>query len=253
MKVLGAILVLFFLWTPSGFANIFYRDLRQSIDPAQERFELRAIGTLSRLQSEGRGTAFLVSPCLILTNRHVAFSNFEDPDMNEKSLFRLTTGESSVAHPLIYGKEEWHGDFENAKDWALLKLESCLGQDVGWFELKPVALNYAIFNHIELEMAGYPADRAVHQVTLHSGCYIKNSGWRHDCATRSGNSGSPIFIKDASAGRPHVIAIAASSIGGFQEIVRDYDVYLSNGAVPVSGFIDRIMDYIQTDKALTHL
>lgn len=248
MKTLVSILMLASIWTPLSSANIFYRDTRESIDPSEKRTELRAVGTLERMQSDGRGTAFLVSPCLILTNRHVAFSDFDHPDINEKSLFRLATGEAALAQPVMYGKTEWHPEFENAKDWALLKLDSCLGSDVGWFDLKPLELNQMIFSKIELEIVGYPSDRSPHQITLHSGCFIKDPGWRHDCATKSGNSGSPIFIKNVSSERPQVVALAVSSIGGFSEIVRYYDVHISNGAVPVSGFIDKIIGFINQDK-----
>lgn len=232
--------------------NIFVRDDRVSLGVEEIEKELLPVGTLQRLESEGRGTAFLVSPCLILTNRHVAFTDFEDPDLNETSSFRLIDGRRSKATPVKFGKRNEKTEFENEFDWALLRLEECLGKSVGWLEPVLISLNHLILNATPLELAGYPSDRHLQYLTLDQSCRMRDVPWRHDCATRSGNSGSPIYIKGEvgkeSTQALQVVAISASSIGGFAEIVKEYDVYLSNGAVPVVGFWHEIEDLVIQDR-----
>ncbi len=226
-------------------ANIFYKDLRTS-QPAGKG-ALTPIGSLTKIQTGTHGTAFLVSPCYILTNFHVAYADsFTKP---EKTLFQV--GESSsLAMPVAAGKMT-SPQAENGEDWALLRLDQCLGQQLGYFELAGLSLEQATKKKII--MAGYPFDRSSANLTLSPLCHIDShslasaGGWRHDCASRAGSSGSPLLI-EKTPGHFQVIALNTTEVVGFDEIIGRYDISLSNGATPVAPILAQILPLLQADR-----
>lgn len=235
------ILIIFFATTAS--ANIFGRDDRQIVEMTADH-PLSGVGTLTNHVDAGRGTAFLVSRCHILSNFHVALSSPDAPDLEkELSTFTLLSGATSLARIVTYG------DFDpssNAEDWALLKLDTCLGETHAVLPLYPVGDGVLILNQMTVQLAGYPNDRTTDQLTIDYNCHIKDPPWRHDCATRPGNSGSPLLLP--AMGGYVVVAITASSRGVFMELISEYTVHMSNGATPVAGFIDRIQPYLDADR-----
>lgn len=97
----------------------------------------------------GIGTGFLVSPCHVLTNFHVAFAaDPKHPSAAVKVDFYYGQGRddgyaahiraSPVDHPELgvhgWGKQD---PFDLSDDWALLRLESCIGARLGYMILLP--------------------------------------------------------------------------------------------------------------------
>ena len=113
------------------------------------------------------GTAFLVSPCYILTAYHVVFGyrlglrkTAEQAERDVSATFRVG-GNTSLAVPAKYGQ---FSTFPG-RDWALLLLKpaaghKCLGEDpnIGWLQLAP--LEPATATKKSLSVAGYPSDKS---------------------------------------------------------------------------------------------
>lgn len=116
------------------------------------------------------GTAFLVSPCYILTAYHVVFGyrlgflkGKEEPEQDVSATFSVS-GERSRAVPVKYGQFSVFP----GRDWVLLQLEPdaghrCLGEEpnIGWVRLAPLAPTIATKKL--LSVAGYPSDKVLHR------------------------------------------------------------------------------------------
>lgn len=237
------------------------------------------------------GTAFLVSPCHVLTAYHVAAGG-EQVDPTRTSTFYVGQGklgpdfpdldhfaESSIARPVAWGRfvhatdgstllERTQSVERNGwEDWALLELDTCLGgpnYGYGYLRLAPLATREIMQSgeRIKARSVGLPGDKSVLSLWEDADCrfigQIYASGWQHDCMTIPGNSGGPLFVTDPATKEQRVAAISVSVIAveGLAtaasyglELPKDdpnfYD-YLAVG-VPVSGFIDRIAQYLPAD------
>ena len=237
------------------------------------------------------GTAFLVSPCHVLTAYHVAAGG-ERVDPTRASTFYVGQGkfgpdfpgldhfaESSAAHPVAWGRFVHASDASTLlertqsverngwEDWALLELDTCLGgpnYGYGYLKLAPVTTREIMQSgeRIKARSLGLPGDKSVLSLWEDAECrfigQIYASGWQHDCITIPGNSGGPLFVTDPATREQRVTAISVSVIAveGLEtaasyglELPRNdpnfYD-YLAV-AVPVSGFIDRIAQYLPAD------
>jgi hypothetical protein len=206
----------------------------------------------TKLLSEATG--FLVSPCYILTNYHVAVADIEGRGKTTFSL-PITIGDSpavSAAKPVLFG------NISNKDDWALLKLEKCLGTQAGWMEIA----NKTDREYLGLKvgMAGYPYDIFDYKnnvnpsdqggVAYEEGCI---TSYRTDepetlgtvyntCTTNRGASGSPIFsIGDAY---PSVVAIVSTN-----DLSGSYaNLYHTNHGVDIRLAYARISSLIEQDK-----
>lgn len=186
-----------------------------------------AIGLLIRsngLEVEA-GTAFLISPCHVLTAYHVAAGK-EKLAADQASTFFIGDGKigpgyagsahyaaSSPAHPVAWGK---YLDSESElmtlraraasrngwEDWAVLKLDTCFGDEshgYGYLRLKPLATR-DLAQRGETPAAieiGLPMDRSEATLTEDPHCRIigqvYDSGWQDDCRAIPGNSGGPVL------------------------------------------------------------
>ena len=212
------------------------------------------------------GTAFLVSPCYVLSAYHVVFGyrfglrkgTQEEAEQDVSATFSVG-GKRSRAVPAKYGEfSKFPG-----RDWVLLRLEPdaghrCLGEDpsIGWVRLAPLAPSTATKK--SLSVAGYPADKGLPSLWRQDKCHffelyhdIENDGlWTTDCATRPRASGSPIFfIED---GVLNVVAVMSGHLGTVvdDEILPKWDPNRANLALDVGKIIssDRdLLTLIQTD------
>lgn len=190
------------------------------------------------------GTAFLVSPCHVLTAYHVAAGG-ERVDATRTSTFYAGQGtigpdfpdldrfaDSSAAHPVAWGKFAHAGDgsvLERTRsverngweDWALLELDTCLGapeHGYGYLKLAPVTTTQIMQGPVRLQArsVGLPGDKSVLSLWEDADCrfvgQIYASGWQHDCMTIPGNSGGPLFVADPVTGEQRVAAISVSVI-----------------------------------------
>ena len=253
------------------------------------------------------GTAFLVSPCHVLTAYHVAGGG---DAITEKTTASFYVGQGSIgpdfddarhfadqspAHPVVWGKyvpaeddatpaQRASAMMQNGwEDWALLKLDRCLGDaehGYGYFRLAPITTRDLTRGGegLRVSSVGLPGDEPMDHLWRDPACrivgQIHNSGWQHDCVTVPGNSGGPLLlapdpfkaretrIDPASTVRPPVVAIviAITGVDGLDNAQSDrlglakndpnyYD--LLGTAVPVSSIIARIKPYLPADPAVT--
>ncbi len=225
-------------------ANIFNSkglDPRAPVELNIEK-ELQPIGRL------GGTTAFLVSPCHILTANHsVGAENvvFELPQPSSRGA-RLTFAPVQ-ATAVARGKGN-----EIRDDWALLKLSTCVGGRIGWLELAdpndPVPFNAPI------TIAGYPNDMPKDQLWRDETGFISRGlpdTDLGDCllnsaATRGGNSGSPLFIVNADG--PRVLGLQVRETNPSRDILRTYSYNRANIAIDARHIRTEIEQFISPDK-----
>lgn len=259
--------------------------------------ESGAIGMLFYEAAKGQfaaGTAFLVSPCHVLTAYHVAGGGGK-VDESKESVFYLGQGKigpdfpdlghfavSTPAHPVVWGhfiraeddspllvrtesieRNGW-------EDWALLKLDTCLGAPeygYGYLKLAPLTTEEVMRGgaQVKARSVGLPGDKSTSSLWEDPNCRILGqiyaSGWQHDCITIPGNSGGPIFVEDKATGESRVTALSVSvmAVEGVDTEASyamklsatdpNYYDYLAV-AVPVAGFAKRILPYLPADARL---
>lgn len=191
------------------------------------------------------GTAFLVSPCHVLTAYHVAAGG-ETVDPTKISTFYAGQGaigpdfpelnrfaDASRAKPVAWGRFVHAGagttllertqsvERNGWEDWALLQLETCLGgpeYGYGYLKLAPVMTRDLMRRATPLpaRSVGLPGDKSVLSLWEDDDCrfigQIYASGWQHDCITIPGNSGGPLFVTDPATKEQRVAAISVSVI-----------------------------------------
>ena len=221
----------------------------------------------------GRSTAFLVSPCHVLTNYHSVFGSAENPQpgtydatffigapdgrypkhrIRARPVFR--TSADGRSHKLVGGR--W--DPKNVgEDWVLMQLDSCIGSMVGWMELRAVDREVIQKPDFFVSMAGFPDDKDtgrddVLQLWMHRKCqalfYISRShGWGHDCASHPGASGSPMFFEN-DAGNPIVFAFHSGDMKSQKEILKVFLRSKRNEAVDIGYVLPQIEDIIEAAK-----
>ncbi|HEY3147385.1 MAG TPA: tetratricopeptide repeat protein [Dongiaceae bacterium] len=247
------------------------------------------------------GTAWLVGECHILTARHVIDPDDPDVETNDlpmKSSFQFVIGpvrdqtkvqktndifklpeilDSSKAIPVAWGqyqypkpddpagkrKAEWENYYE---DWALLKLEKCLGKGPqGYIPLAVEGITTeTLMKRTEplpaRGVSGPPVSGISHLVDdddCHLYGQVEWPLWNSDCFARPGSSGSPIMTPDGNGGWKAVAILVRGPVGGSirEELLegarpkgwpwRVQHMELGN---PVSGFLDRIRPFLKDDK-----
>jgi V8-like Glu-specific endopeptidase len=206
------------------------------------------------------GTAFLVSPCYVLTAYHIVFGyrfglrkGKEEAEQDVSATFRVG-GKTSRAVPAKYGEfSKFSG-----RDWVLLRLEpdaghQCLGEDpnIGWVHLSPLASHIATMK--SLSVAGYPSYKSLSSLLRQDKCHffemyhdIENDGlWTTDCATRPRSSGSPIFFVED--GVLNVVAVMSGHLGTVveNEILPKWDPNRANLALDIGKIIASDRDFLK--------
>jgi Flp pilus assembly protein TadD len=250
---------------------------------------------------ESWGTAFLVGECHIMTARHVVDPADPDIETNElplKSNLQFVIGpvrdqtkvrkatditklpeilDSTKAIPVMWGqyqfpkpddpagkrKANWENYYE---DWALLKLEKCLG--AGGKGYIPLALE-GITTETLLKreeplpargISGPPVSGISHLVDDENCEFwgqVEFPLWNSTCFARPGSSGSPILTPDGNGGW-RVAAILTMGWGGGSirnELLEGarpkgwpWRVQHMEMGNPVSGFLDRVRPILKDDK-----
>lgn len=286
IPAIWATLLCFLLLGPAAaFAKV--ADDRIS-EPRKVGSPMGAIGMVLRLGADGSalGTGFLVSPCHVLTAAHVV-SEADGINANQVLLFFAGTGELgpeykeahsfgdlSPARPLVWGeshnfdsgstadrRDAWHK--AGWDDWALLKLDRCLGDEYSYLKLLPISTADFARNGGARPVisAGLPADHNNDTLTVDPTCtmlgQVDSTGWQHDCTTMPGNSGGPILAAKPESGEDWPRVLALTVIGKNEhwdelkpQIVDvtspDYLLLLPT-AVPVSAFLPQIAPFLPPD------
>lgn len=198
-------------------------DERVVIDRNSEEFkQLNAIGVVTHTKQNFMGTGFMVSPCLVLTNNHVAFDDpeKETPELGKELYFSVgQTG--SKTRPFKYQKAKGKVIAFNSNndgtiqatgfDWTLIKMNKVkddsgnyvnLGDKVGFIKIAQISVKTMV-KQKKLITAGYPGSKGIKEnysnLYADLNCKIySNSGMGyvyHTCQATGGQSGSPILAK----------------------------------------------------------
>src|SRR5689334_5163514 len=132
---------------------------------------LRPIGAVYDARANGYGTAFLISPCHVLTNYHLVLPADRVVTFNTGSDLTFYVGAPSGEQPYTSKTRAWpvawggytvndggRIRFRPREDWAVLKLEECLGARYGFMSLRPISAAEARILGPKLATAGFPGD-----------------------------------------------------------------------------------------------
>ncbi len=236
-------------------ANIFVLDRREQRDGALPPY--RSVGVLYHPATRSGGTAFLVGRCHVMTAFHVAFMRDFDAAAGEPGVDRAKAGHSAEfligpdakvagrfaattsARVVAFGRFR-PADYRGmAGDWALLRLDRCLGEHYGFLALASAAGEPMPKG--ELMTAGFPHSRR-HKpgITIEIGCKARDHGPVSglvgvDCAFENGMSGGPVWEKQAD-GRWRVVGLIQQSLGAVGHALPAYAMEHRNQMLAASEF-----------------
>jgi len=132
-------------------------------------------------------------------------------------------------------------DFDGmAGDWAILRLDECLGKKFGF-------LKYSRSGHEgplprgDLMTIGFPRSRGRQAgITVETGCRARDHGpveglMGVDCAFEAGMSGGPVLERQVD-GSWLVVGLIQQSMGGTDKLLPSYSMAYRNQAVSVTAF-----------------
>lgn len=170
-----------------------------------------------RFETGSQCTASLVAPNVLATAAHCVS---DDGRIRPAGLFEtgdgLPGGTRTARVVDVLLDPEWDeaqfsaGDDLDGTDWALLRIDTPLGDELGY--LHPLALvdsrGEARAREVQLSQAGYSWDTG-DNLSGNEACRIlaaaDDNTMSHDCDTTRGDSGSPFMIQEN--GRWHVVAV----------------------------------------------
>lgn len=204
---------------------------------------------------QGSCTATLVAPDLIVTAGHCVTDEKTHQIVRGNYRFQpqYVRGHAPFSATITQIAVGTLNDQDSTNDWALLRLNWRMGNQVGWMGVK--AASYQEMLYLERQtavyMAGYSADYENGEVpTWQSNCGIQDSTngyFLHNCSGTHGASGSPIFIFVGDDGRIVAINVAQRD-GGLtsqqgQIFARGvFNPMYANVAAPASSFMQRLVE-----------
>ncbi|NBC32146.1 MAG: hypothetical protein GVY13_05660 [Alphaproteobacteria bacterium] len=234
---------------PTRLANLFESDDRQRW-PRTPGTPAGGIVLIVDPTTDKAGTGFLIAPCYAMSALHVVLSDFDltarrYPNVRYEYTIYYGRGNRfgsfenfTVARPLAWGRYFESITVDASEDWILLQLEECIGRDYGYFRFAVLGIDEARAEP-RLALAGYPGTE--HEtVQADPLCRIRaerdwpEAGgplWYHDCATRRGISGGPIF-RHTEEGH-EAVAIAVGELQPMERLRLSYSEAYANVAVPI--------------------
>jgi V8-like Glu-specific endopeptidase len=208
------------------------------------------IGVILDPVSKHTGTAFLISKCEVLTAKHTISETAQIPTNQLQVKFFVGQGDYEGFEKPISGTIIKAGTYDAAKnnredDWALVRLDNCVGSKYGFVDIAPVKPNSLVKNNVELKIAGYLNNKDHKQgVWVDPSCKVKETSGSvllHDCATQPQTSGAPIFYLSTENGKQHVkvVGLHTSAVQN-SEIVSTWDVQTSNQAASMDHIFPQI-------------
>lgn len=222
-------------------------DSRFEISATQDYRIFNSVGLVRDIDESDpeHGTGFLISPCHVLTNYHVAFgSDNAQPVASKRVRFSLgiagRSGVETVSGTVIGYGDTFQPTRNRYDDWALIRLDSSPGEKYGYFNI--ASTPFPAVRQLELVSAGYPADKPASEL-WGDNCRIPDRetyGWMTNCILVPGSSGGPIATRNA---RGEFVVVGMNA--GFHvnrgliskgESRRER----MNIATPISGLYDRV-------------
>jgi V8-like Glu-specific endopeptidase len=234
----------------SARANIFGRDDRE---PSLSReYPWRCVGLIVAQFEDGvaTGTGFLIGRNLVLTNAHLTVDEATGEVPSE--IYFLANRVDGIASNAVHVNRIWRGtgapQREPERDWAVLRLDSNLGDDLQWLELSPREVE-------EGYMVGYSGDYRDQETAAISPLTFRDGLWgvvRHDGDGTRGSSGSPLLADTADG--PVVVALNFGELreeGEHSITVAAYDDSVANLALPVEAFYREVLQIIARENVLS--
>ncbi|MBV9528327.1 MAG: trypsin-like peptidase domain-containing protein [Sphingomonas sp.] len=237
-------------------AAIFGPDDRVRAAPASAAI-YNPIGLIE--SSRTRGTGVIVSPCYAITAQHVI--RYDGPVLGQRVWFTaalathhpVQTAATTVASGGYERYVDGHDPYEvPGSDWALLRLDQCLGSKFGYATLvdaDPRKVSGAIVNS-----AGFPTlHLASRGPLIDPHCSITSVrplALLNDCATMLGNSGGPIFqIVSTETGKRRLFVYGLQVRGILRKYAACCRPGQDNVATPASEILSHIGQFIRSDEA----
>ncbi len=194
-------------------------------------FALRSRGAIGNV-GPGVGTAFMVSPCFAMTSYHVLFGQTRttlDPIASYPVTLRFTAGSDDGVTLSAKGRVRyWSGGEGSSNDVALILVDGCPGERLGWYDLATITAGDAV------TMPSVSHDRDLRRLSIQHDCTVRAQviarGWLlHDCASREGASGAPLIVLSDNV--PLVVGMNAGEFTAQRKVRRHWDLVHSNWAV----------------------
>lgn len=227
-------------------AAVFDRDDRLAVSGGP----FAPVGVVYPANRRHYATGFLVDRCHVLTVKHVVGEN--KPAQGKELRFsvgpRTMKGNSTTQGKVVadgkfrvveHAGETGQGRF---RDWLLLRLNHCLGDQFGYLQLS----NGPLVVGQKVESVGFPIDRSLENPTLDPDCKIRallGSTLLHDCASRPGVSGGAIFRRVGGT----IEVVAMHSAGVPDRGIRAFDFAYSSIAIPVAVILPAIIRHLKRD------
>ncbi|MEM6275353.1 MAG: trypsin-like serine protease [Pseudomonadota bacterium] len=200
------------------------KDLRESLCGGDDRTQVtdtsappwRMIAKLFITARNGKsyvGTGFFISPRTVMTAGHCVFTQETGgwaerievvPGMNGR--YRPFGSATATKFRSVGG---WTRNADPAQDYGCIVLppSARLGDRTGWYGF--ASLRRRNLKRLLVNVAGYPADKAVGTQWFHAGRVeaVRRRRLEYLMDTFGGNSGGPAFRADATNGRRHVVGI----------------------------------------------
>lgn len=190
------------------------------------------------------GTAFLVSPCLVITNYHVVFGQSKTPNKTDYSVTFHTSAGPAIGKPVMWGPKDRSGEDED--DWAAVQLQpdKCLGRQLGWYEAEDTYDAYEKKRPVTLagfagsSQKNYPETQLLRSKVGGITQFDGKSGlgvFLHSVGSTGGQSGSPIGYVDG--GRFKVVGLHIGSRPGGKILESNYTHEKANTAISLQSVL----------------
>lgn len=261
-------------------ANIFVEDDRQLIR-RDSTASSGAVVLIVDPTTNKAGTGFLISPCLVMSAIHIVLSDFDlstrtAPRAQYEYVVYHGSGaiaggfaDFSIARPIAWGRYFASDPVDASQDWIVLQLDACPAASRPYFQVSELPLSETV-GTASFRLAGHPrrtddSANSYEFVQVDPSCSVHqevwwpmNQGplWLHDCATRPGASGAPIYIEQETA---QAVAIAIGELQATPGVIRQFDqahanvaVPLRNAAVALAALAAETRDRIAEAQSLLH-